>query len=112
MCDQDLLGASFWGWCGIATAKSINYVSNTLCPDSNPLFEFEGKHIDLARMCKYSWGQAVIATKLGTKKLGYETKNEFGVVVCPGHPSNGTTLIHFPGKGTEQNGKSGKEKLT
>lgn len=42
----------------------------------------------------------MIATKLGTKKLGYETKNEFGVVVCPGHPSNGTTLIHFPGKGT------------
>ena len=100
MVDQDLLGASFWGWAGIATAKGMNYVSNTLIPDSNPLFEFEGKRVDLSRMCKHSWGQAVICTKMGKLKAGCETKNEFAVVVCPGHPSNGTSLVHFPGCGT------------
>lgn len=38
MVDQDLLGASFWGWAGLATAKAMNSTSNTLCPNSNPLF--------------------------------------------------------------------------
>jgi len=40
MVDQDLLGASFWGWAGIATAKGMNSTSNSLCPDSNPLYIF------------------------------------------------------------------------
>ena len=100
MVDQDLLGASFWGWAGIATAKGMNSTSNTLCPGSNPLYLFEGKRTNLARMFKHSFGQPVICHKLGLSIAGCEPKNEFGVVVCPGHASNGTSMIHFPSAGT------------
>jgi len=100
MVDQDLLGASFWGWAGIATAKGMNSTSNSLCLESNPLFIFEGKRTNLQHMFKHSFGQAVISTKMGKLTAGCDTKNEFGVVVCPGHPGNGTSLIHFPSAGT------------
>ena len=100
MVDQDLLGVSFWGWAGIATAKGMNSTSNSLCPGSNPLYLFEGKHTNLAHMFKHSFGQPVICHKLGKSIAAIETKNEFGVVVCPGHPGNGTSMIHFPSAGT------------
>lgn len=51
-------------------------------------------------MFKHSFGQPVICTKLGKKVAGFDTKNEFGVVVCSGHPGNGTSMIHFPSRGT------------
>ncbi len=40
MVDQNFLGASFWGWAGIATAKGMNSTSNTLCAGSNPFLHF------------------------------------------------------------------------
>ena len=102
MFDQNLLGSSFWGWCGIATAKGMNCISNTLCPDSNPLAVFERKTVDLDNMCKHYWGEGVISTKLGKRQLNLDPKNEFGVVVCDGSPLNGTSLVHFPSMGTKR----------
>jgi hypothetical protein len=51
-------------------------------------------------MFKHSFGQPVICTKLGNSISGFGPKNEFGVVVCPGHLGNGTSLIHFLSAGT------------
>ena len=69
MFDQNLLGSSFLVWCGIATAKGMNCISNTLCSDSNLLAVFERKTVDLDNMCKHYWGEGVISTKIGTRQL-------------------------------------------
>ena len=100
MVDQDLLPGNFWGWAGLAVAKGINSVSNSLCPDSTPLYEFEHRRTDLSRMFKHPFGQAVISTRIGQKHHGLAPKNEFGIVVSPGHPGNGTSMIYFPDRGT------------
>jgi hypothetical protein len=52
MVDQDLLGACFWGWASIAVWRALNAVTNSLCPMSTPLFEFEGKFTNAAKMFK------------------------------------------------------------
>lgn len=36
MVEQDLLPASFWGWAAIAASKTLNCISNSLCPESTP----------------------------------------------------------------------------
>ena len=51
-------------------------------------------------MFKHPFGQAVISTRIGQKHHGLAPKNEFGIVVSPGHPGNGTSMIYFPDRGT------------
>ena len=52
MVNQDRLGACFWGWASIAVLRALNAVTNSLCPMSTPLFEFEGKVTNAAKMFK------------------------------------------------------------
>lgn len=101
MIAQDLFPASFWGWSAVCAWKTLNCISNTLCPDSTPIFKFEnGKVVDASRMFRHAFGQAVISTRLGKKEHGKaEPRNEFGVVVCSGDPFNGSDLVYLPERG-------------
>ena len=101
MVAQDLLPASFWGWSAISAWKTLNCISNSLCPESTPIFEFEnGKVVDASKMFRHAFGQAVISTRMNPKEHGIgDTRNEFGVVVCPGDPFNGSDLVYLPERG-------------
>ena len=70
---------------------------------STPNIEFEGRlPTDASKMFRFGFGQAVIATKTGAKvKAPGVTRNELGVVVGRGHPSNGSVLVYFPARGTQ-----------
>ena len=99
--DQDLLPGCFWGYVNIAVWQAWNAVSNTLCPISTPLYEFEHKVTNVSKMFKNPWGQAVICTRVGKRENGHETtRNELGVVVCSGNTANGSEMIYFPERGT------------
>ena len=65
--DQDLLGPEFWGLASLTVAKTMNHISNRLCPDSTPLTIFEGKRTNAAKQFKCGYGQAVICTRTGQK---------------------------------------------
>ena len=98
--DQDLLGPEFWGLASLTVAKTMNHVSNKLCPDSTPLALFEGKQTDVSRQFKCGYGQAVICTRTGQKTKDSGTpRNEFGVVVMPGHSHNDSVFVYFPERG-------------
>jgi hypothetical protein len=84
----------------LAIAKRINSVRNSLCLDSTQLFEFEHRRTDLSRVFSHPFGHVVISTRIGQKHHGLVSKNEFGIVVSPGHPSNGTSMIYFSDRGT------------
>ena len=101
--NQDLLPSSFWGLSALDVAKSMNATTNTLSHMSTPNIEFEGRlPTDALKMFRFGFGQAVIATKTGIKeKAPGMTRNEFGVVVGRGHPSNGSVLVYFPARGTQ-----------
>lgn len=101
MVGQDLLPASFWGWAAISAWKTLNCITNSLCPESTPIFEFEhGKVVDASLMFRHAFGQAVVSTRMGKKETGLsEPRNEFGVVVCPGDSFNGSDLVYLPERG-------------
>ena len=99
--DQDLLPGCFWGYANIAVWQAWNAVSNTLCPMSTPLYEFEHKVTNVSKMFKNPWGQAVICTRVGKRENDHETtRTELGVVVCSGNTANGSEMIYFPERGT------------
>ena len=98
--DQDLLGSEFWGLASLTVAKTLNHISNQLCAYSTPLLLFEGKRTNAAKQFKCGYGQAVICTRTGQKTKDSGTpRNEFGVVVMPGHTSNDSVFVYFPERG-------------
>ena len=101
--DQDLLPASFWGLSSLDVAKTINATTNTLSHMSTPNIDFEGRlPTDASKMFRFGFAQAVVATRVGVReKVPGVTRNEFGVVVGRGHPSNGSVLVYFPARGTQ-----------
>lgn len=99
---QDLLRASFWGMASLTVAKTMNYTTNSLTPDSTPMMKFEDKHTNVAIQFKQGFGQAVICKKTGpVSKSPGTTRNEFGVVVLPGHHLNGSVMVYFPARGEQ-----------
>jgi len=71
MVRQDLLPAAFWGWAAITAWKTLNCISNSLCPESTPIFEFEnGKVVDASMIFRHAFGQAMISTRMGKKQHG------------------------------------------
>ena len=101
--NQDLLPASFWGLSALDVAKTMNATSNTLSHMSTPNIDFEGRlPTDASKMFRFGFGQAVIATKTGARdRAPGTTRNELGIVVGRGHPSNGSVLVYFPARGTQ-----------
>ena len=95
--DQDLLGPEFWGLASLTVAKTLNHITNRLCPFSTPLMVFEGKRTNVAIQFKCGYGQAVICTRTGQKTKNSGTpRNEFGVVIMPGHSTNDSVFVYFP----------------
>jgi len=98
--DQDLLTGSWWGIASISVWKVRNAMSNSLCPNTTPLFEMEGRYTNVNKMFQHKYGQSVICSKTGNKDNNHHiSKNEFGVVVGPGHPDKGTSLVYLPEHG-------------
>ena len=57
----------------------------------------------MAKQFRIGYVQAVIATRVApapAPKLPETTRNEFGVCVGLGHPSNNSVLVYFPSRGT------------
>ena len=100
---QDLLPSKFWGFAGRAASQAIKCFSNNLCQGQTPIYVFQGVVTDMAKQFRIGYGQAVIATRVApapAPKLPETTRNEFGVCVGPGHPSNNSVLVYFPSRGT------------
>ena len=98
--DQDLLGPEYWGLASLTVAKTLNHVSNMLCQDSTTLYIFEGKRTNAAKQFKCGYCQAFICTRTGQKvKESGTPRNEFGVVVMPGHSNNDSVFVYFPERG-------------
>jgi hypothetical protein len=100
MMAQTLLSAAWWGYANISVWKTRNSTSNSLCPDSTPLYLMENKVTDMTKSMLLGFGQAVVSTRLGHRKKSQHTpRNEFGVVVMPGNLLNGTVLVYLPEHG-------------
>jgi hypothetical protein len=99
---QDLLPGMFWGWANISVWLVRNGMSNSLCPDSTPLYEVEGRTTDLARSHLHGFGQPVVVTDLSMKFPKHDgvTRNQFAVVVCSVNIGNRTSVVWFPDKKT------------
>ena len=97
---QDLLSSAWWGMASLATCTIRNMMSNSLCPDSTPLWEMENKVTDFSKSLLLSFGQPVVCARLGNrKKSQHVPRNEFGIVVMPAHKLNGTYMVYLPEHG-------------
>lgn len=73
---------------------------NELCPDSTPLFLFEGKTTDLSKSFLLSFGQPVVAARLGGRKRSQHIpRNELGIIVMPPNQFNGSYMVYLPEHG-------------
>ena len=94
------MSAAWWGLATIAVCEMKNRVSNTLCPDSTPLYYMTNKRTDNSKSLLLGFGQPVVTTRLGNKNKAYgKTRNEIGIIVGTHNMHNGTYLTYLPEHG-------------
>ena len=95
--DQDLLGPKWWDYATYSYVEGSNAMSNSLCPESSPMAEFEMRQLNLATMLKFSYGQPCVVARTKPDRSGVsKPRNEFGIVVTAGCRPSGAVLVYLP----------------
>ena len=100
LANQENLNNTFWGLALISFCDTWNHTPNSLTRDVSPMFYLTNTPTDLSVLFRFSFGQAVVVTKLRAEKakqtFKFATNNDFGYAVGSSQTGNHGTIIYFP----------------